>query len=443
MCGIFAIYNSNWENNLRDMACNLKRLQHRGKDGYGFVYHQDNLSLITIKGEGEITDNVLDRTYSIKSKSCLGHLRYSTSGTTIKNGLLKRTELQPIRGFDYKAEAPFYIAHNGNIPNLENHDTSYLRNLLEDASENMVTKLIKLIEEIPAAFSIIVLTHDNKLYIMRDRFGIRPLCIGEKGDKFYISSESCAFSKNINYLRDVNPGELIRIDENGLESIYTHKDGKVNLCTFEILYFLNEESFVDGLNIKNIRKNLGKILADKEDVLNKEDKDYIVIGIPLTGILYGKSYAKHLGFDYQQLIKKNNKVSRTFIILNDLERKKACDKKFSYDEEKIKDKKIVIVDDTIVRGNIMQSIIKNLKKCGAKEIHVRIPAPPVIDICELGISIQSKEELIMNNKTTDEVCNEIGANSLKYLDIDDLEHFPENSYNQCFTGFIDPEIKPR
>ncbi len=339
------------------------------------------------------------------------------------------------------SKAPFYIAHNGNIPNLENHDTSYLRNLLEDGSKDMANKLIKLIEEIPAAFSIIILTYDNKLYIMRDRFGIRPLCIGKEGDKFYISSESCAFSKNINYLRDVNPGELIKIDENGLESLYTHKDGKMNLCTFEILYFLNEDSFTDGLNIKNIRKNLGKILADKEDTLNKEDKDYIVIGIPLTGILYGKSYAKQLGFDYQQLIKKNNNVSRTFIILNDLERKKACDKKFSYDEEKIKDKKIVIVDDTIVRGNVIQSIIKNLKKCGAKEIHVRIPAPPVIDICELGISIQSKEELIMNNKTTDEVCNEIGANSLKYLDIDDLEHFPENSYNQCFTGYIDPIIK--
>ena len=286
-----------------------------------------------------------------------------------------------------------------------------------------------------------ILTHDNKLYALRDRFGIRPLCVGEKNDKFYISSESCAFDDNVNYLRDVNPGELIKIDENGIESLYIHKDAKVNLCTFEILYFLNEESYVDGLRIKNIRKNLGKILANKEDILNKEDKDYIVVGIPLTGILYGKSYAKHLGLDYEQLINKNKNISRTFIILNNSERKKACNNKFIYDETKIKDKKIVIVDDTIVRGNVIKAIINNLKKCGAKEIHVRIPAPPVIDVCELGISIQTKEELIMNNKTVDEVCDEIGADSLKYLDVVDLEYFPKDSYNQCFTGFINPIIK--
>ena len=441
MCGIFAIFNNKYNNNLQELFYSLQKLQHRGKDGYGIVYFYDNSSLITTKGEGELNNDILERMNNIKSKSCMGHLRYSTSGSTIKNGLLKRTELQPIRGFDDHSGSPFYIAHNGNIPNIENHDTTYIKNLLEKDKDDMENKLIKLINEIPAAFSIILLTHDNVLYAVRDRFGIRPLCIGHDNDKYYISSESCAFGNNVNYLRDVKPGELIRIDDNGLHSIYIHEKSQLNLCTFEILYFLNEKSYVDGLQIKNVRKNLGKILANKEDILNENINDYTVIGIPLTGILYGKSYAETLGINYQQLVHKNEKISRTFIILDELQRKKACDDKFFYDKNNIKNKKLIIVDDTIVRGNIIKAIIRNLKRCGAKEIHVRIPAPPVIDICELGICIQDKKELIMNNKTVEEVCREIKADSLKYLEIEDLEHFPSNSYNQCFSGYIDPEIK--
>jgi amidophosphoribosyltransferase len=450
MCGIFAIFNNKYNKNLQELFYSLQRLQHRGKDGYGIVYFYDNSSLITTKGAGELNDNILERMNNIQSKSCMGHLRYSTSGSTIKNGLLKRTELQPIRGFDEYSEGPFYLAHNGNIPNIENHDTTYIKNLLENNKnpmENnknpMENKLIQLINEIPAAFSIIILTCNNVLYAVRDRFGIRPLCIGQHNNKYCISSESCAFGDNVNYLRDVKPGELIRIDEQGLHSLYIHEKSQLNLCTFEILYFLNEKSYVDGLQIKNIRKNLGKILANKEEILNKNINDYTVIGIPLTGILYGKAYAETLGINYQQLIHKNEKISRTFIILDELQRKKACNDKFFYDKNNIKDKKLIIIDDTIVRGNIIKAIIRNLKKCGALEIHVRIPAPPVIDICELGICIQNKEELIMNNKTVEEVCKEIKADSLKYLKIEDLEYFPNNSYNQCFSGYINPIIKTR
>tara|TARA_B100000902_G_scaffold399824_1_gene472815 strand:- start:976 stop:2319 length:1344 start_codon:yes stop_codon:yes gene_type:complete len=441
MCGIFAIFNNKYNNNLQELFYSLQKLQHRGKDGYGIVYFYDNSSLITTKGEGELNNDILERMNNIKSKSCMGHLRYSTSGSTIKNGLLKRTELQPIRGFDENSAGPFYIAHNGNIPNIKNHDTTYIKKFLENDKNTMENKLIKLINEIPAAFSIILLTNNNVLYAVRDRFGIRPLCIGQDIDKYYISSESCAFNNNVNYLRDVKPGELIKIDEGSLKSLYIHENSKLNLCTFEILYFLNEKSYVDGLQIKNVRKNLGKILANKEDILNENINDYTVIGIPLTGILYGKSYAETLGIKYEQLIHKNEKISRTFIILDELQRKKACNDKFFYDKNNIKNKKLIIVDDTIVRGNIIKAIIRNLKKCGAKEIHVRIPAPPVIDICELGICIQNKEELIMHNKTVEEVCKEIKADSLKYLKIEDLEHFPSDSYNQCFSGYIDPEIK--
>ena len=370
MCGIFAIFNNKYNKNLlKKLVNSMKLLQHRGKDGYGIVYLQNQL-LINIKESGEINNDKLKT--NNKCYSCIGHLRYSTSGSSVKTGIVKQLEIQPIRGYDDQI-GPFYLAHNGNIPNITNHDTTYLKDLIMNYKEDTFEKkLIRLINEIPGAYTLVILTSSNTLYVMRDRFGIRPLCLGSSNEEYYVSSESCAFSDDIKYIRDVNPGELLRIDENGIKTLYNHPTSKLCLCSFEILYFLNENSYTDGLYIKNIRYNLGKILALKE---------------------------------------------------------------------KIKDKNIVIVDDTIVRGNVIKSIIRNLKKYGAKEIHVRIPAPPVIDICELGISIQSKNELIMNNKTVSQVCNEIGATSLVYLDIQDLQHFPKTSYNQCFSGYIDQEIK--
>tara|TARA_B100001093_G_scaffold518517_1_gene603647 strand:- start:4453 stop:5730 length:1278 start_codon:yes stop_codon:yes gene_type:complete len=423
---------------MKDLIYHLKRLQHRGKDGYGMVYLEDK-SLVTIKNKGEIKNDIHDRILDIYSKSCIGHLRYSTSGDSVKNGKVYKQELQPLRGFSHDIGS-FYIGHNGNIPNIKIHDTTYIKNILEKDTDTFEKKLIKLMNTIPAAFSIVILTNNNDMYIMRDRFGIRPLCFGENNNKIYVSSESCSFNKNIKYIRDVYPGEIIKINNDGYRTIYQQDNSKLNLCSFEILYFLNEESFVDGLNIKNVRKNLGKVLAKKEDLL-KDKKDYVVTGIPLTGILYGKSYAETLNFHYKQLIYKNEDIGRTFIILNDNDRKRACNDKFIYHHSEIRGKNVILVDDTIVRGNVIKCIIKNFKKFGAKEIHVRIPAPPVIDICELGISIQTKEELIMHNKTVDEVCNEIGADSLVYLTIDELEFFPKDSYNQCFSGYINPEIK--
>tara|TARA_B100000674_G_scaffold188639_1_gene153446 strand:+ start:253 stop:1611 length:1359 start_codon:yes stop_codon:yes gene_type:complete len=442
MCGIFAIFNNHYDkNSLIKLINSMKLLQHRGKDGYGIVYLTRYL-LINIKEKGEININKSQNIIKCENKcySCMGHLRYSTSGSSIKTGVVKQLEIQPIRGYD-KQVGPFYMAHNGNIPIISKHDTTYLKDLIMNYTEKTFEeKLIRLINEIPGAYTLVILTSSNKMYVIRDRFGIRPLCLGTANNQYYVSSESCAFTNNINYLRDVKPGELLRIDENGIKTLYIHPTSKLCLCSFEILYFLNENSYTDGLYIKNIRYNLGRILALKENILKPKNK-LTVIGIPLTGICSGKAYAKQLGYNYEQLITKNKNISRTFIIINNEKRKETCEKKFIYDTEKIKDKNIVIVDDTIVRGNVIKSIIRNLKKYGANEIHVRIPAPPVIDICELGISIQSKNELIMNNKTVNQVCNEIGATSLVYLDIKELAYFPKSSYNQCFSGYIDQEIK--
>lgn len=437
MCGIFGVFsNENNTSNLVELLNGMKMLQHRGKDGYGISGLTYNRNIYTIKNEGEIK-NI--ETNNIYFSSCIGHVRYSTSGESIKTSILKHNELQPITGYS-KDINKYTLIHNGNIPNIDGHDTSFINEIISsNYFLDIKTKLISIINNIPGAYSIIILTNKG-MYIMRDRFGIRPLCIGKKNNNYYVSSENIAFNNGIEFIRDVNPGELININNNGLFTLYQHSKPKKSLCSFEILYFLNENSIVDNINIKNIRQDLGKQLAfkDKKQFMNGE---YIVVGIPETGILYGKSYAKELNLNYKQVITKNKNVSRTFIVLNNEDRIKLCNDKFIYNTNDIYGKKIIIVDDTIVRGNVIKSIICNLKKCGAKEIHIRIPSPPVIDICELGISIQSKNELLFNNKTLVDVLKELNVNSIMYLNISELYNFPKNSYNQCFSGYIDPEIK--
>ena len=433
MCGIFGIYSENYtQDNITTLFKCLKLLQHRGKDGFGFAYLASDLNCIKTKGQIE---NVMAP--SITVASCIGHLRYSTSGYSTKTGQLKLNENQPLLGQINNKR--YYLVHNGNIPNITGHDTTYINQLIM-ANKNMTMEriLISILEIVPAAYSIMILTK-SALFVMRDRYGIRPLCLGYKKNNYYVSSESCVF-ENINYLRDVRPGELIKIDNNGITSLYTHPKAQLSLCSFEILYFLNELSFTDGMYIHNIRSHLGRKLADKETII-PNNGDYIVIGIPETGICAGKAYAAHLQLTYKQAIIKNKNQTRTFIILKDEDRKKACANKFFYEKNELQNKKVIIVDDTIVRGNIINSIILNLKVCGVKEIHIRIPAPPVIDICELGIAIQSKTELIMNGKTVDEVKTELDVDSLVYLTVGELDYFPFKSYNQCFTGHIDPIIK--
>ena len=431
MCGIFAIFSSNKNKNIGNQLINgLKLLQHRGKDGYGMVYYtKDHFRVIKKKGIVKMNNLYID------CRCCIGHNRYSTSGNTIENGTIKKNELQPLRGFI--GSKYFYLVHNGNIPFIKGHDTTTLVNLI-NALDNMdiEQRLIYIMNTISAAYCLILL-YDNKLYVLRDRYGIRPLCIGKYQDSYYVSSESYGLG-DIPFMRNVAQGEILKIDCHGITQIYQHPKSQVSLCTFEILYFSNENSVIDGYNIKNIRQQLSTKLAEKENlVLN----NHIVIGIPLTGILLGKAYAKRLGLRYEQWITKNPNTNRTFIIKTDKERKIACMKKFCYNTCYLRGRNIIIVDDTIVRGTVITAIIKNLRNIGVNEIHVRIPAPPVIDICLLGISIQSKRELIKTNRTVNEVCAAINADSLKYLTLKDISDFiPKKSYNHCFSGYIEKGI---
>ena len=436
MCGIFGIYSQTSNiSNTELLYKSLKSLQHRGKDGYGICFLNKTNDITFIRNKGIIPTQIP----LIHTKSCIGHLRYSTSGYSLKTGKIHQQELQPLRGIIPDFE--YCLAHNGNIPNVKGHDTQFLNReiMKQNQTMSMERRLINLMMNVPAAYCLLILT-PNALYAVRDRYGIRPLCIGRDERNFYISSESCAFEDHIDFIRDVKPGEIVRIDKNGINHVFLHPTPQNSLCSFELLYFASEHSYIDGLNIKNIRKNLGTIIAKKEANLSYW-RDYIVIGIPETGICSAKAYAQYLNYTYKQAIQKRDNQTRTFIILDEVERKLACDKKFSYDCKTLENKNVIIVDDTIVRGNIIKSIIKHLKKCKVGEIHIRIPAPPVIDICELGIAITKKEELLMNNKTIEEARKELEVDSLVFLTTEELEHFPELTYNQCFTGELESTIR--
>ena len=431
MCGIFAIFSSDENKNIgEEIVDGLKLLQYRGKDGYGVAYYTGE-QFNVIKKEGKINMNGL----SINSNCCVGHNRYSTSGYTIDNGEIVEEELQPLKG-SVKSQV-YYLVHNGNIPSAKGHDTSRLVELIDSLEDmNIEEILIFIVKTIPAAYCLILLFQD-KLYVVRDRFGIRPLCLGRYKHTYYVSSESYGLG-DTPFLRDVLPGEVLKIDNNGITSIFVHPKNQLSLCTFEILYFANENSIIDSYHIKDIRKQLAIKLAKQEELT---EKDYIVIGIPSTGMLLGQSYANVLGLDYRQWITKNPNIDRTFILKTNKERKEACMKKFFYDRIQLKGKKVIIVDDTIVRGNVIGSIIENLRNIGVSEVHVRIPAPPVVERCILGISIQHKKELIATNRNVKEVSKKINADSLSYLSLYDISDMvPPKSYNLCFSGYVDKNI---
>lgn len=461
MCGIFGIYNNNDSSEIINyVISNLSILQDRGKDGCGIGYNticindKNNKNIKIIKNNGLVKDCFQDFIEkNDRTHSCIGHVRYSTSGKSSKDKKIdftKTTELQPLSGKNKQGDS-IIIVHNGNIPIIKgDYDTEVLLQLILNSEENIETRLIWIMNNIPAAYCLLIIVNDV-LYVMRDRYGIRPLSYGECNDcsGFCVSSESIAL-ENCKNIKDVEPGTILRIDGSECSVLYKHHNAVNGLCAFEILYFMNPKSYINinnnNIKIESIRQTLGETLAKKELLLNTNENlnDYIVVGVPNSGITYAKAYAKYLNIEYMQVVKMIdnciNGEDITFILINNEHRQEACKKKFKYDSENIKNKKLIIIDDTIVRGTVITNIIDSCKKCGAAEIHIRIPAPPIIEKCHLGIAIHSKEELIMNKRNVNKIKTKLGINSLMYLSIYDLEMFPKDSYMEYFGCGIAREI---
>lgn len=440
MCGIFGIYSTKTIE-LDYLVKSLELLQHRGKDSFGIGYMTGN-SMNHYKKNGLIGGSDLynnQQILNIRTNIGIGHVKYKTSNS-------ENDHIQPLDKKNKESKI-ISMVHNGNIPNTPYYDSQYILDFLCSDSNNFIDNLINLIKTIDVSYNLLIM-YDNKLYIVRDRHGIRPLSIVHDTDtgNYYISSETIAFEhlnikRNTKLLEDVSPGTIIEISNNGMKTIYSHPIVFNKLCVFELLYFMNPNSRINGGYVYETREKLGTLLALLENITNIKNKDkqkkYTVIGIPNSGIVSAKSYARTLGIDYEQLIEKKDKrengLDRTFIIQNNTKRVDACRKKFMFDGSKIKNKNIILVDDTIVRGNVIRSIINNFKKLGANEIHIRIPAPPIINKCQLGIAIKNKKELLMYNKTIKDVEQILNVDSLRYLPLESLNSIiPKEYYKEYF-----------
>ena len=449
----------------------LHSIQHRGQESYGIAYF-NNSKLTLHQHKGMINSNTITNIqHHINTHKCdipyiIGHTRYSTSGK--KDFDLNQS--QPICGIatiNGKQEH-FILAHNGNIynkENLHNHfkcsrdssytDTQMLVSIIESFRyDSWKTILNTLLNTIPLAYNIIIGTIDT-VYVMRDSYGIRPLSLGRHdttNTSYVLCSENHMLEEyGFTIQRDIFPGEIISLKIgspdihtlNNTITTYSRSYSNSIPCLFEYIYFLDKSSESDGINTTVFRYNCGKELAKKDRIImNEVMSDVIVVGAPETGITSAIGYADELNLNYHQVLIKNN-PGRTFILPNDHERKQACSSKYSIVSDKVINKSIVIVDDSLVRGNTIKNLIHMFKEKGARKVHVRIVSPPVISPCYYGIDIPSHDELIAYNKHINDVNNEIGSHSLMYLDLETIKTevlIHKNHCSSCFTGKYNTDI---
>jgi len=421
-------------------------LQHRGQEGAGIaviagntILHHKNVGLV-----GEVfTDKVLKKLP--QSNMAVGHNRYSTTGNnTVKN-------VQPI--ITEYLTGRIATAHNGNITNAKEIKDKLIKqglNFTASSDSEVISSLIayhcvqssdsllgviKASKELKGAFSLIVLSSENKLIAVRDPDGFRPLCIGKNENGIVIASESCAIdSCGFNFVRDVLPGEVVVI-ENG-EITYSNVDlkaDKTGVCIFEYVYFSRPDSIIDGLSVYEARYNMGKILASEHPV----DAD-AVCGVPDSGLEAAIGYAAQSGLPLVSGFVKNRYIGRSFIFPTQAQRENAVKLKLNPLRSNLFGKKIVLVDDSIVRGTTSAKIVKALKDAGAKEVHMRISSPPFKYTCHYGTDIDNEENLIANNMEIESIKNKIGADSLGYISIAGLKLACKKCNlgfcTRCFTG---------
>ena len=445
MCGIYAIYYINVNINFNCFLNSLAKLQNRGHDSFGYSYIDNNNNNILVCSENGLVKDYLEKhkKTQINSNLILGHLRYITSG---KNSTNNTYHHQPI--ISNCKFGDYSLVFNGNIPldkytslNTNNIDIDtqliieYL-NTYSSQHNSWESLLIKFIQTFERAYCIIIMTQDKQLFILRDMYGVRPCIYNITNDYIEFSSESNVFSENINN-KEVLPGELLTIKNNKIECVYRKIINNNALCLFEYIYFANEDSKWNNISIKNIRTQYGKQLAYQENntSIKTNYKDYIVIGIPHTGINSAILYAQTLNIPYKQYITKNTKINRTFILKNNIERDKVSKIKYIYNE-KIKNKKIIIIDDSIVRGITIKNIIGALYEYGSKEVHVRICSPEIRYTCMYGIDIPTKEELLVNNfNNLNELAIFLKCDSINYLELEKIKQIMPNFKNLCSGCF--------
>lgn len=452
-CGVFGVYeNENINNIANQVYYGLYALQHRGQESAGIAVCKDGI-IDHIKGMG-LVNEVFNKD-NIKrintGNMAIGHVRYSTTGGNNINNV------QPIVIQHNKGNLA--LAHNGNLTNAFEirkgfeqmgaifHGTSDTESICYSIvkeriqSHSIEEAIEKTMNDIKGAYSCIAMS-SQKLIAFRDPNGFRPLCLGQtKTGGYAVASESCALDAiNATFIRDILPGEIVVIGADGVTSIKTHTGKTKSLCIFEYIYFARPDSTIEGVSVHDARLNAGKILAKEAPV----DAD-VVIGVPDSGLDAALGYSLESNIPYGIGFIKNKYIGRSFIAPSQEERENAVRIKLNVIKETIKDKRVVLIDDSIVRGTTSRRIIKLLRDAGAKEVHMRITAPPFKFPCHFGTDVDSQENLIAcKYNTVKEISDYIGADSLAYISLKGIHQLSNDLgchyCDGCFTGKYPIEI---
>ncbi|MEJ6950491.1 amidophosphoribosyltransferase [Natronospora cellulosivora (SeqCode)] len=441
-CGVFAIYDPE---NVHDTSflsyLGLLALQHRGQESAGICFNK-NGEFKNYKGMG-LVSNVFDeeKLKNMGGEMAIGHVRYSTSGSSLV------VNAQPLLINCIKGDLA--LAHNGNLinskelrQNLEAHgsifhsnlDTEVIAHLVARSFEDdLIDALQQSLHQLKGAFSLVAMTKDS-LVACRDPHGFRPLCIGKIDKGYVLASESCAFSLiDAEFIREVEPGEMIVINKEGIKSIKYSSDRKNKFCVFEFIYFARPDSHIGGQSVHLARKQMGSQLAKEMEI----DAD-LVIPIPDSGVAAALGFAEESGIPFSKAILRNRYVGRTFIQPTQEIRDLKVRIKLSPIREIIEGKSVILVDDSIVRGTTSKQIINRVRAAGAKEVHLAISSPPVTEPCFYGLDTSRRQELIAREMSTEEIAEYIGADSLTYLSDEGLlNSITAENYDYCtacFTG---------
>jgi amidophosphoribosyltransferase len=446
-CGIFAIVSHPEAARLTYLG--LYALQHRGQESAGIV-SSDGKKLRQQKGMGYVAE-VFDETCleHLTGDSAIGHVRYSTAGAS------SMANAQPFLVDGWRGQLA--LAHNGNLVNAaalrreleregaifnSTNDSEVILHLLcRSKRRTLLEAFAEVLHLIQGAFSLVVLTPAG-LLVARDPRGFRPLCLGRVDDRYVFASETCAFDLiDATYIRDVEPGEIVVVEGDSLESHYLLPKEKPAFCIFEHVYFSRPDSIVFGQNVMESRRLLGKYLA-----IECPTEADVVVPVPDSGVSAALGYARQSGITLEFGLIRNHYVGRTFIEPKQSIRNFGVKVKLNPVREILRDKRVILVDDSIVRGTTSKKIVHIIRAAGAREIHVRITSPPIVGPCYYGIDTPTKRELIASSKTVAEIRKFIGADSLHYLSLESLlksVEAGEKFCSACFTDLYPTEVVPR
>lgn len=456
-CGVMAVIGDIEAANL--VYLGLYALQHRGQEACGIVTFdrsQSGTKLYVHKSFGLVADSMtLEVIERLKGDIGIGHVRYSTQGGRL---------VENIQPFQFKtALGPIAIAHNGNLTNARairhalelqgsifqsTSDTEvFIHLILKSSKQTLKERIGDAMTQVNGAYSLCVMSKDA-LYAARDPFGFRPLIVGKRGDSLIVASETCALDLiGAQYVRDVEPGEVLELSRNGTESLHAVPKREKTFCAFEPIYFARPDSLLGKTSIYELRKNMGRKLAEECPAPDAE----IVIAVPDSGVPMAIGYSQQTGLPFEIGLVRNHYVGRTFIEPSQEIRDFGVKLKLNPVPSLIRGKRIVVIDDSLVRGTTSAKILRMLRNAGAKEIHLRIGSPPITHSCYYGVDTPQREHLLAAQMDVKKICALIGADSLGFLSHEGLKQaLGSTSASFCYACFsgqypesIHSEITPQ